>query len=94
MSNVFVTPSWTQSSVIDHSVKILCYYINATSQLQIAKITDIPGCYFERVVFPGQRLLFEALPTATLEIFSGSMASSLLIDKISCQKLEVRQEDN
>lgn len=47
---------------------MLCYYINATNQVQIARIANIAACYFERVVFPGQRLLFEAVPEAILEV--------------------------
>lgn len=70
---------------------ILCCYVNATSQIQIARITNVPNWYFERVVFPGQRLVFEALPAALLEIHSGMMASSILSDTIPCTRLCVEQ---
>lgn len=66
---------------------ILCCYVNATSQMQIARITNIANWYFERVVFPGQRLMFEALPQALLEIHSGMMASAILSDTIPCKRL-------
>jgi hypothetical protein len=36
--------------------------------MQIARITNIPNWDFDRVVFPGQRLMFNAPPEATLEI--------------------------
>ncbi|MEA5469413.1 DUF1830 domain-containing protein [Spirulina sp. 06S082] len=71
---------------------VLCCYVNATSQIQIARITNLPNWYFERVVFPGQRLVFEALPEALLEIHSGMMASAILSDTIPCQRLRVNQE--
>lgn len=71
---------------------ILCCYVNATSQIQIARITNIGNWYFERVVFPGQRLVFEALPEALLEIHSGMMASAILSDTIPCQQLSVSEE--
>ncbi|WP_017292804.1 DUF1830 domain-containing protein [Geminocystis herdmanii] len=71
---------------------ILCCYVNATSQIQIARITNISNWYFERVVFPGQRLVFEALPEALLEIHSGMMASAILSDTIPCQQLSVSEE--
>ncbi len=71
---------------------LLCCYVNATSQMQIARITNIPSWYFERVVFPGQRLVFEALPEALLEIHSGKMASSILSDTIPCESLKVQEE--
>jgi len=69
--------------------QILCCYVNATSQIQIARISNIPNWYFERVVFPGQRLIFEALPEALLEIHTGMMASSVLSDTIPCERLQM-----
>jgi Domain of unknown function (DUF1830) len=69
----------------------LCCYINATSKIQIARITNIPNWYFERVVFPGQRLVFEALPQALLEIHSGMM-SAILADTIPCDRLRIQVE--
>ena len=67
----------------------LCCYVNATSQIQIARITNIPNWYFERVVFPGQRLVFEAMPQAMLEIHTGMMASAILSDTIPCDRLRI-----
>lgn len=73
-------------------VTLLCCYVNATSQIQIARITNIPNWYFERVVFPGQRLVFEALATAQLEIHTGMMASSIISDTIPCDQLAMMEE--
>ena len=66
---------------------LLCCYVNATSQIQIARITNVPNWYFERVVFPGQRLVFEAVSEALLEIHTGMMASAILSDTIPCKRL-------
>ena len=66
----------------DASGTLLCCYVNATSKIQIARVSNVPNWYFERVVFPGQRLLFEAVPTALLEIHTGMMASAILSDTI------------
>lgn len=74
------------------SKPILCCYVNATSKIQIARITNIPNWYFERVVFPGQRLIFEALPEAHLEIHTGMMASAILSDTIPCERLRIEVE--
>lgn len=71
--------------------KILCCYVNATSQIQIARICNIPNWYFERVVFPGQRLVFEAMRAAALEIHTGMMASAILSDKIPCDRLQINE---
>ncbi len=73
------------------SGKILCCYVNATSHIQIARITNIPNWYFERVVFPGQRLVFEAVPSALMEIHTGMMASAILSDKIPCDRLQINE---
>lgn len=70
---------------------ILCCYVNATSSIQVARITNIANWYFERVVFPGQRLVFEAFPEAVLEIHTGMMASAILSDQIPCSRLSVQE---
>ncbi|BAW97516.1 hypothetical protein NIES970_24680 [[Synechococcus] sp. NIES-970] len=71
----------------DDNKTLLCCYVNATSQIQVARITNVEDWYFERVVFPGQRLIFEALPEAILEIHTGMMASAILSDTIPCGRL-------
>ncbi len=75
----------------EHSSQILCGYVNATSQVQIVRIANIPDWYFERVVFPGQRLMFEALPQAQLEIHTGKLASVILLDQIPCVRLRIKE---
>jgi len=67
----------------------LCCYVNATCHIQVAQITDIANWDFERVVFPGQRLLFEAPQNADLEIHT-TIASMTLSDVIPCKTLKVR----
>ncbi|MEA5507110.1 DUF1830 domain-containing protein [Halotia wernerae UHCC 0503] len=75
----------------EQSGNILCCYVNATSKIQVARISNISNWYFERVVFPGQRLIFEAPPEAQLEIHTGMMASAILSDNIPCDRLAVDQ---
>ncbi|HEY9606268.1 MAG TPA: DUF1830 domain-containing protein [Allocoleopsis sp.] len=77
----------------DNQNRILCCYVNATSQIQVARITNVSNWYFERVVFPGQRLVFEALPKALLEIHTGMMATAILSDTIPCERLRVDEEN-
>jgi hypothetical protein len=74
------------------SSPILCCYVNATSKIQVVRVTNIPNWYFERVVFPGQRLIFEAIPSALLEIHTGMMASAILSDTIPCDRLRIEEE--
>jgi hypothetical protein len=73
---------------------LLCCYVNATSKIQVARITNIPNWYFERVVFPGQRLIFEALGEAQLEIHTGMMASAILSDRIPCDQLVIQDQES
>ncbi|MBV6625243.1 MAG: DUF1830 domain-containing protein [Rivularia sp. (in: Bacteria)] len=73
----------------EQSGKSLCCYVNATSKIQVARISNIANWYFERVVFPGQRLVFEAPGEAQLEIHTGMMASAILSDTIPCDRLAI-----
>lgn len=77
----------------NESQLICCCYINITNKIQIARITNIPNWYFERVVFPSQRLLFESSPEGQLEIHTGMMASAILSDTIPCTRLQVNEDD-
>ena len=68
---------------------VLCCYVNATAHIEVARITNVPNWYFERVVFPGQRLIFEAPVMAKLEIHTGTAISSILSETIDCQQLQL-----
>ena len=72
---------------------LLCSYVNSSPKVQIARISNIPGWYFERVVFPGQRLLFYAPTAAQLEIHTNTIASAILSDRIACRCLRVEVND-
>jgi len=71
--------------------RILCYYVNVTNRLQMAQIKNIPGLRFERLIFPRQRLLFEAIPEAMLEIYTQITANSTPTERISCFRLQVNR---
>jgi hypothetical protein len=74
--------------------KLVCCYFNATSSIQIVRITNLPNWYFERVVFPGQRLIFEAILGALLEIHTGMMASAIISDIIPCETLSINESQS
>ena len=61
---------------------ILCSYRNPTPTVQIMRISNIPNWYFERVVFPGEKLVFEALPEAVLEIYSSDEMGAFLHEQL------------
>lgn len=80
----------TSASMPNTENNLFCFYTNQTNQVQILRISDRQNGYFERVVFPGQRLIFEAEPTAFLEVHTGTIVSSILSDKIPCSKIQVQ----
>ena len=71
----------------------LCYYHNSSTQLQTLRVTNIPGWYFERVVFPGERLLFEAVPEAQLEIYPGCRVIRNLAQLVPCWQLAIQESE-
>ena len=79
----------SSSSICSTQEPVLCCYVNKTSHIEIVRITNISHWYFERVVFPGQRLIFEAPVTAKLEIHTGTAISSILSETIDCSKLQL-----
>ena len=67
----------------------LCCYENRTNKIQVGRISNIPSWYFERVIFPGQRLIFEAPLEAELEIYTGEVINAILSAKICCDRLQI-----
>lgn len=47
---------------------LLCHYINTSPQIQRVQIANFPGRSFERLLFPMERLLFDAPAEAELEV--------------------------
>lgn len=86
------------SLVSEPSEQILCFYTNCTNKIQIVKFDNTQDLNFERIVFPGQRLLFKALPDSQLEIHTNPTKSSTenlaLIEVIPCDHLRVHEEMN
>lgn len=72
----------------------LCCYENKTNKIQIGRISNIPSWFFERVIFPGQRLIFKAPPKGELEIHTGEAISAILAEKISCNRLQIHPISN
>ena len=73
----------------NHQVTSICAYVNASNSVQIDRIANIPNWHFERVIFPGQRLIFEAPDAGILEIYTGQWANVMLAEKIACSKIKI-----
>ena len=75
------------------SQKMLCFYENTARKMQIARIRNIKNQYWERTVFPGDRLFFEAVPGAKLEIFSQDQENDeIRRESFLCKNLKVKDE--
>jgi hypothetical protein len=64
-----------ESSVPESDRSILCFHINTSDRIQVLRIQNLSSLHLEKVVFPGQRLIFEALPEAQLEIYYSETVS-------------------
>lgn len=85
-----MAPLQTPETATDCYSQILCCYVNVTSKIQVIRISNIPNWYFERVIFPGQRLLFQTPQQAQLEVHTGGIVGAILSDKIPCDRLACR----
>ena len=53
------------------------------------RIDNIPDWYFERVVFPREQLVFEAVAEAVLEVYSSDKSGPFLSNRLPCDWLRV-----
>lgn len=56
-------------------------YVNRSKQYEILKVRN-SRAYLERVVAPGQEIVFEAFPDTVVEISTGEFITALLADRI------------
>lgn len=63
----------------------LCCYTNHTSHIQIIRLVNKTHTNWQRVIFPGERFLFEPDSESNLELLVNEGISSL----VNCQKLLV-----
>ncbi|MEE3718940.1 DUF1830 domain-containing protein [Tumidithrix elongata RA019] len=69
--------------------RVLCHYSNCTPHVEIARVSHGSNIYLERVIFPLQRIFFEAPLEAQLETFTSEIAGAILSDRIACSELLV-----
>lgn len=77
----------------EHTEFELCCYHNQGALVQVIRSTsfDIPHWHLERVVFPGQRLMFYAPSQAQVQVCNSNIAGNLLSDTIPCDRLHVSE---
>ncbi|MFB2835308.1 DUF1830 domain-containing protein [Floridanema evergladense] len=69
--------------------EVLCFYTNASTEIQIIRIENNSSSKLERIVFPSEKLLFIGEPKALLAIYTGSEGKEVLSDIIPCAKLQI-----
>ena len=67
------------------AAETLCVHVNASDRIQVVRLTEC-STELERVVFPGQRLMFEAPTNAVLEVYAGDDEPELR-ERVACGDL-------
>ena len=88
-ATVTKTPTYSLQTATSSGADQLCCYRNQTPHIQVIRIADLPDRQFERVIFPGQRLMFYAPEQARLQVYASNPVGSLLADTITCDRLRV-----
>lgn len=65
----------------------LCRYTNDTRQIQIIRMTNLPDDFLERAVLPGNQILFAASADAELEVYTYDIATAILAERMTCDRL-------
>lgn len=81
-------PSYSVTS--QPNVKTLCYYTNSTHKIQLIRVADGGNQSLEKIVFPQQRVLFEAIAQEQLTVYSESKGKQVLAEIIPCQNLQTQ----
>ena len=74
----------------DDSQSALYCYGNYTNRIQVAIATSNSKPNLERILFPGDKFLFEASDRANLELYVEIAGNTILLDRISGSDLQVR----
>lgn len=72
------------------STQHLCCYRNLTAQLQVARVSQNDTAQCERVIFPGERWLFEASADAELQIQAKAPTGGIFSQRSTCDRYQVR----
>ena len=68
----------------------LCYYANPSADVQVLRIKESQNFYFEKVIFPQERLFFSAPRSSTLQVFN-QINGALSFNAIPCAQIQVTE---
>lgn len=80
------TASVSQPKQNTSECQSLCCYTNHSSYIQVIRLVNPSHTNWQRVIFPGERFLFEADSESNLEIMGDEVVSFL----VNCQKFLVK----
>lgn len=69
--------------------KTLYHYCNDTNKIQLIRVANSDYPNLEKIVFPQQRILFEATPEAQLKIYNSQSGKPKLEKTVFCRNLKV-----
>lgn len=84
MTQIFCPP-------LSEQKQLLCCYVNPSTEIVIARITNSLGKNYERVIFAKERFLFEAPTDASLEIHQYTQ-TGIHKNLIPCAELQVSEK--
>lgn len=87
-------PPITNSTSMQQSPKVLCHYFNSTYKIQLIRLWNGRSYSLERIIFPQQRILFEAKPEETLKVHVKRDGKQLLETIFICHSLQVKQSQH
>ena len=70
---------------------IYCFYRNSTPDIQVVRIENVSDFHFERIVWPGHDLIFQAPSEAVLDVYAGILTSAC-ITSIECSRLHCTKD--
>lgn len=74
--------------------KTLCHYFNPSNKMQLIRILDSSGSSWEKVVFPRQRVLFEATSEAWLEVYVEQKGKQVLREIYYSYQIQAERPPN
>lgn len=84
-------PSVSNSMLATQVSTTLCYYFNSTQKMQLIRLWNGRKYGLEKIIFPSQRILFEARPENILEVHTKQEGEQLLESVFTCNQLKVKQ---
>jgi len=74
---------------------MLCCYQNHSPKIQVIRSVDDQHqqvhWHLERVIFPGQRLIFEAPHQSQIYVYTSDPAGMLVDDTLACDRIQVHE---